>query len=200
MSPSITNVITIIPTLIPSITPTAVPTLQPIIVQVTSPPNHIGFTDIAALFGSFGTIVSLGLLIFEIYKYRNDKGIIKIRIGFDISLIGKTTSGQIITNDRSIKKFWTIDIANTGKKDVIITQMSFQDKKNENMNYVVMRDYYHDFHSITVKPNDSYSYTFPYDMHNPNDLKMVYLMDATGKVYKERINCNDKWKPSVKIK
>ena len=132
-----------------------------------------------------GFILSLSLGIFELWKYWNDKPKLKITARYDQEIMAIDSYGRM-TNEASGKTFWTLDVANTGNKNIIITSIAFSQKDTKKMS-MLTKDYTGQINRYTLIPGDNHSYTIPDELLDPKKIIEVQLHDATGKIYKKRI-------------
>ncbi len=168
-----------------TITPTTDPTIQPIIVTVTTPPSSP--TDYAAW---AGFILALLLGAFELWKYWNDKGKLKITYRFEQEILGRRLDGTF-TKMENGKTFWSIDIANIGSKSIIVTTLTLTSTDTKKY-YQVTKDFSGDIPRFTLVPGDNHSYTLPNDLFNPRKLKGIIITDATGRNYKKDVKYSEK--------
>ena len=182
--PKLTATVAPRPTLSPTTTVTSIPnqsqTALPIIVTLANLPANA--TDYAAW---AGFILSLSLGIFELWKYWNDKPKLKITARYDQEIMAIDSYGRM-TNEASGKTFWTLDVANTGNKNIIITSIAFSQKDTKKMS-MLTKDYTGQINRYTLIPGDNHSYTIPDELLDPKKIIEVQLHDATGKIYKKRI-------------
>lgn len=158
------------------------PTFQPLTVNVTTPFNPTTPTDFAAWFGA---IVSLLLIAFEIYKYWNDKGKLKITYRFNQEIIGRTFAGDFRKMAEG-KTFWSIDIANVGSKNIIVTTLSLTHIDTKKF-YMITKDFNGDIPRFTLIPGDNHSYTISNEMLDPKKVKGVFISDAVGNIYRKKV-------------
>lgn len=158
----------------------AIPTVQPIVVNLINSPANA--TDYAAW---AGLILSLLLAIFELWKYWNNKPRLKIMARYNQEIMAVNGYGDV-TNESTGKTVWTLDVANTGNKNVIITSISFARSDTKKMS-MLTRDYAGIIHRYTLIPGDNHSYTIADELLNSKKVIEVQLFDATGKVYKKKL-------------
>lgn len=158
------------------------PILQPLIVNVPTPSNPTTLTDLAAWFGA---IVSLLLVAFEIYKYWNDKGKLKITYRFNLEIIGRTLAGDFRKMAEG-KTFWSIDIANIGTKNIIVTTLTIARTDTKKF-YMITKDFGGDIPRFTLIPGDNHSYSISNEMIDPKKVKEILITDAVGKTYKKKV-------------
>lgn len=164
----------------PSAITSLVPTAQPITVSIINQqPNA---TDYAAW---AGFILSLLLGAFEFWKYWNDKAKLKITYRFNQEIMKMNEYGQLI-NEPSGKVFWTVDVANVGSKNIIITSIAFARTDTKKMS-ILTKDLSGIIRRYTIAPGDNHSYTISNELLDPTKVKEAQIFDATGIVYKKVI-------------
>ncbi len=141
--------------------------------------------DPTTLAAWFGAIVSFFLFLFEIFKYKNDKGKLRFRINYDMVFVGQTLSGDIKKAEPKIL-FWTIDLSNPGTKNVVFSQMFF-DFVGTKKHAVITRDYYGPINKFTLQPGESHQFLIHHSLVNPKKVKRVMVLDAVGNIYKKRV-------------
>lgn len=156
------------------------PTLQPIVVRIVNQPANAA--DYAAW---AGFVLSLLLGIFEFWKYANDRSKLKISCRFNQEILKMDYSGRL-TKESSGKTFWSVDIANVGTKNIIITSIAFSQHGTKKKSMLI-NDLSGAIQKYTLAPGDNHSYTIKDELLDPKTIREVYLYDATGSVYKRKI-------------
>jgi len=147
------------------------------------------FSENSTVFAAwFGAIVSFLLFVFEIYKYRNDKGRLSFRIGYNMQVMGNHFGNLVNLSQAS--SFWSITIANTGSRDIVFNQLSFENKSKDGMDWIMASDYNGQINIFTLKPGESHNFTIDYKTVDPHKVKRVVVMDAVGKLYKKTVKRN----------
>lgn len=168
----------------PVATPTAIltiiPNQQPILVTLSNQQPNV--TNYAAW---AGFTLSFFLACFEIWKYYNNRAILKITYRFNLEIMKMNAYGDL-TKEPSNKTYWTVDIANVGSKNIIITSIAFSHFDTKKMS-MLTRDLLGPIRRHTVIPGDNHSYTISTELLDPKKVNEVFIYDATGKVYKKRI-------------
>jgi len=155
--------------------------IQPIIVKVANIPS-VNATDYAAW---AGFVLSLLLAIFELWKFLNDKPKLKITARYNQEIMAFNEYGDI-TNRATGKTFWTVDVANTGSKSLIITSISFARRDTKKMS-MLTKDYSGHIKKYTLISGDNHSYTISDELLDPKKVIEVQIFDATGKIYKKKL-------------
>ena len=91
-----------------------------------------------------------------------------------------------ITDEPTGKTYWTLDVANTGSKSVIITSIAFAQKNTKKMS-VLTKDYSGYVNRYTLTSGDNHSYTIHDELLDPKKVIEVQVFDATGKIYKKKL-------------
>lgn len=162
------------------ISSTITPTAQAVIVQI--PQTNASSTDYVAW---AGFLLSIVLGVFELWKYVNDKPKLKITFRFNQQIMGLDAYGRT-TDVETGKTFWTVDVANTGTKNIIITSIEFSRTDTKKFS-ILTKDYSGPINRYTLIPGDNHSYTIGDDLIDPKKANNVFIRDATGKVFKKRI-------------
>ncbi len=166
------------------LSPITTPSAQPVIVQI--PQMNATSTDYVAW---AGFLLSLALGAFELWKYWNDKPKLKITFRFNQEIMGLTGDGRI-SNMETGKTFWSVDVANIGSKNIIITAIEFT-RTDTTKTGILTKDYSGPINRYTLIPGDNHSYTIGNDLIDPKKAMAVFIKDATGKLYKKKIQYKD---------
>jgi len=134
----------------------------------------------------YGAILSSCVFLFEIYRYLRDHARIKITYKTEQEIWGEDASGQLVNVEKGTT-FWTVNIANTGTKDIIITQVGVE-YKNKKGGAVISKDYTGHIQRFTLIPGDSKTITISEKLVKHKEVRYFWVKDATGREYKKRIN------------
>jgi hypothetical protein len=135
--------------------------------------------------GLAGFILSLILGTFEFYRYWNDRAWLKISARYDQQIMAMDAYGRF-TDQETGKTFWSLDVANVGRKPIIITGVSLKRNDIKKMS-LITEDYSGLINRYTLSPGDSHSYTIADELMNPKKVIEASLFDATGKVHKKKL-------------
>lgn len=139
-------------------------------------------TAIAAWFGAVGTSA---LTIFEIYKYSKDKPTLKISCKFNREIYNQLLDGKV-EKDKQLGTIWSIDIANTGTKIVVVTGISVENHKGKDA--LITKDSIgYEIKKQKIEPGDSVSLTISEKLLDSKNLKTVVVSSAIGKEYRKRV-------------
>lgn len=139
-------------------------------------------TTIAAWFGAFGTV---GLTLFEVYKYLNDKPKLKISTRFNQELYTEYVDGKL-EKDKVQGTVWTINLANNGSKAIIVTSVAVENHKGKNA-LITQDSVGNRINRYKLEPGDSTSLTISEKLLDSKNLKTVVVTSAVGKEYRERV-------------
>lgn len=163
------------------LSPTLAPTIQPIIVQV--PQTNASSTDYVAW---AGFLLALGLGFFELWKYHNDRPRLKITFRFNQEIVNELATGELVNNPEG-RSVWSVDVANVGTRNIIITNCTFARSDSKKYFQLVA-----DFNGripprYTLAPGDSHTYTITDETVDQRKATQVILLDATGKSHSRKI-------------
>lgn len=134
----------------------------------------------------YGAILSSAVFLFEVYRYLRDRARLKITYKTGQEIWGDTGNGRFINLEKGVS-FWTVDIANTGTKDIIVTQVGVN-WKNKKGGAVISRDYTGFIKRFTLVPGDSRAITISEKLIKHSDVRNFWVNDATGREFKKYIN------------
>lgn len=139
-------------------------------------------TTIAAWLGASGTV---GLTLFEIFKYLKEKPSLKITCKFNREIYNQFIDGTL-NKDQQLGTVWSIDLANNGTRTVIVTGVSVENHKGKDA--LITKDSIgHEIKRLKIEPGDSFSITISEKLLSSKNLKKVVVTSAIGKDYKKRI-------------
>lgn len=134
----------------------------------------------------YAAILSTIVFLFEVYRYIKDKAKLKITYNTEQEIWGDKGNGQLVNLEKDTS-FWTVNIANTGTKDIIIIQVGVE-WKNRKGGGVISKDYTGSIQRFTLVPGDSKTITISEKLVSHQEVRNFWVKDATGKDHKKRIN------------
>lgn len=134
----------------------------------------------------YGAILSSSVFLFEIYRYLRDKARLKITYQTEQEIWGDQGNGQLVNLEKDTT-FWTVNIANTGTKDIIIAQVGVE-WKHKKGGAIISKDYTGHIQRFTLTSGDSKTITISEKLVKHGEVKFFWVKDATGQDHKKRIN------------
>jgi hypothetical protein len=146
---------------------------------------NVDSTKIAAWTGS---IVSIGLGIFEFYKWKSSKPKIDIKCNFDQQIISMGYNGKL-RNEHPDKNIWTIQLLNKRSQPIKVSTIGIEYKKKIKMKggAIITRDLYKNINPFILPPGEQFQVFLEYKLIDPKNVKSVIVKDAVGKKYIKKI-------------
>lgn len=129
------------------------------------------------------SIVSLALGIYNAWV---DKPRLKIRTSKGLEVFGHNNFRQL-KNLEPGKMFWSLLIANKGKRRIIIDQVGVK-WNHKRGSAIIASDYSGPVTRFELLAYDSKTITIDEALIPSERVKNIYVRDATGKIYKKRFN------------
>lgn len=134
----------------------------------------------------YGAILSTIVFLFEVFKFLKDRPALKIAYKTNQQIVADDGTGKFVNVEKGTD-FWTVSVANTGTKDVIVTQVGVEWKEKSG-GAVLTKDYSGHVQRFTLVPGDSRTFTISEKLIDHTKVKKFWAKDGTGNEYKKRIN------------
>lgn len=132
-----------------------------------------------------GAIIATSSLAIGIYKVWIDRPRLKFSIAQAYEIWGTDTNGAF-KNLSPGKEFWTVQIANIGRRHIIIDAVGVEWRDKQGGAFI-SRDYNGPVQRFELKPGYSRTITLDNTLIDPKRIKNIYVRDATGKLHRYKL-------------
>jgi hypothetical protein len=133
----------------------------------------------------YGAIIATISLIVVIYKIWIDRPRLKFSVAKEYEIWG-TDINNAFRNLEPGKEFWTIQIANIGRRNIIIDAVGVEWRDKSGCTFI-SRDYNGSVQHFEIKPGDSRQIVIDTTFIDPKRVKNIFARDGTGKSYRYRL-------------